>query len=384
MASKKKKEPSKIKRIRRKLDRDYGCIIYEKDFNLAIRFPVSIVKDIEDEDMELARESLEITGVHQITEKTVTAYIITDKDFLELEVDLFLEATEEGAAQPIHDAIISEESQKITRIDERMRKLIDECSQTQGSKAVKSTGGQAKIKESYTFGGRGRVVGHRKAREGTSFGDIALIPSIKTAAESGSFDNIRGIKVKHHHLKEKIYRSKTSTALCIVVDTSFFSDDKEQIRTVEAIIRTILTVAYEKRYHVGLVTYSGNEAEMKLPFTTDVDKGYEVIKKIKYGGLTPLPSGMKKGIEMLEKQRGDRTGMISIMVLITRGKANVPLYPGGFVRREIMNLANLTMSTPINPIVVHIGDEEEYVVKEISLKAGARYYKPPLLSEKML
>ncbi len=378
------KEDPKVSRIRRQVDRLYGCKIYDRDFNLAMRFPIKSVKYLDDEHIELARESLEITGVEEIKEKTVTVYLIGDKDYLEMEVDTFIEAVEEGVAKPIHDTVISKESQKQSMIDRRVRKLIDEASKKVSKKVVKGGGsGQGKVKESYTLGGRGRVVGYRPARKDTSFGDIALVPSIRRAIQTGSFDDITGVRIKSHHLQEKIYRSRTRTHICLVVDRSFYADSRKEINTVQMLIRTILTIAYEKRYHVGIVSYSGNSATVDLPFTTDVDKGYEVIKRFEWGGLSPLASGMKAGLEMLEKVRGDRTDMILMMVLITRGKANVPLYPGGFVRRELMDLAKMISRSHVRSMIYSITDDDEHLIKEISLRSDARYYKPPLLSDRV-
>ncbi len=378
------KEDPKVSRIRRKLDRLYGCKIYDRDFNLAIRFPVKSVRYLDNEHMEYARESLEITGVDEIKEKTVTAYLIGDKDYLEMEVETFLEAVEEGIAKPIHDTVTSKESQKHAMINQRVRKLIDEASKKISVKVVKSSGGgQGKVKESYTLGGRGRVVGYRPARKDTSFGDIALVPSIRRAIQTGSFDDIMGVRIKTHHLQEKIYRSRTRTQICLVVDRSFYADSRKEINTVEILIRTILTIAYEKRYHVGIVSYSGNSATVDLPFTTDVDKGHEVIKRFEWGGLSPLASGMKAGLEMLEKVRGDRSDMILMMVLITRGKANVPLYPGGFVRRELMHLAKLVSRSHARTMIFSVTDDDEHLIKEISLRSNSRYYKPPLVGDKV-
>ena len=378
-----KKEDPKITRIRRQLDRKYGCKIYDRDFNLAIRFPIKTIRELKDEHVDLARESLELTGVEDIKEKTVTAFLLSDKDFLEIEVETLLEAAEEGLAKPIHDTIISKESQIQAVINQRVRKLVDEATKKVSIKVVKSAGGgQGKVKQSYTLGGRGRVVGYRPARKDTSFGDIALVPSIRRAIQTGSFDDIMGVRLKSHHLQEKIYRSRTRTHVCLVVDRSFYADSHKEINTVEMLIRTVLTIAYEKRYHVGIVSYSGNNASVDLPFTTDVDKGYEVIKRFEWGGLSPLASGMRTGLEMLEKVRGDRSDMILMLILITRGKANVPLYPGGFIRRELMHFAKMIAQSHARTMVFSITDENEHLIKEISLRSDARYYKPPLLTDK--
>ncbi len=373
---------SAVRRMRKRLDRDHDCQLYEKDFNLAIRLPLKSVEDVEEEDLVKARESLEELGTSNIEEKAVSAYIIADEDHLELEIELFLEAVDEVEVAPILDQIVREESHKRSSIDSRVRKIVENLSVGQRTKDVSGTGSDsAKMKASYTLGGRGRVVGSRPARKDVDFGDVAVVPSIRKAVREGSFDRIRGLNLKKEHLQEKVYRSRTQTNLCLVVDTSFYPDMKEEINTMLWIIRVLLTMAYEKRYHVGIVSFSDNDAELELPFTTDVDKGYEVVEKFDFGGLSPLTSGLKTGLEMLEMQRGDRTQTVSLMVVLTRGKANVPLYPGGFVRRELDYLSGLLKELPIGVLMVHIGDEEEETMKEFSLESEARYYSPPMLEK---
>lgn len=377
-------ESARIKRIRKKLPRKYGCQIYERDFNLAIRFPKFKVSDIDDEDIILARESLEVTGIQEISEKTVSAYILADSDSLEVEIELFIEAVEQGKAGPILSSLVREESQKRDTIDKQIRNIVDNLSKMKTTKELKtSSSGGAKVKSSYVLGGRGRVVRYIPARQDVSFGNVAVIPTIRKAIMSGSFDTVSGLRIKTHHLQEKVYRSRTRTNICLVIDTSFLPDDNQAIATMEWLIKVIMAITYEKRGYVGLVSFSGDRARMESPFTTDVDKGGEVFTRMKFGGLTPLASGLKTGFEMLERQRGDREDVISIMILIARGKANVPLFPGGFIRRELIYYAKMVNASGVRPLVIHIGDEEENLIKELSFRAGARYYHPPLLNKKL-
>ncbi|MFO8110818.1 MAG: VWA domain-containing protein [Thermoplasmata archaeon] len=377
-------ESARIKRIRKKLPRKYGCQIYERDFNLAVRFPKRRVSDIDDNDVILARESLEITGLEEISEKTVSSYIIADTNYLEVEIELFIEAVEQGTAAPILSSLVREESQKRDMIDSQIRNIVSNLSQAKASKELRtSSSGGAKVKSSYVIGGRGRVVRYIPARRDVSFGNVAIIPTIRKAIQEGSFDTISGLDVKRRHLQEKVYRSRTRTNICLIMDTSFYSDDIQAITTMEWLLRVISAITYEKRGYLGIVSFSGNRAKIESAFTTDVDRGGEVFENFEFGGLTPLASGFKMGFEMLERQRGDREDVISIMVLIARGKANVPLFPGGFIRRELIYYANRIKASSVRPFVIHIGVEEENLIKELAFRAGARYYHPPLLNKKI-
>jgi len=354
--------------MRRRLSRDYGCEIYEDDFNLAIRLPIESIEMFSKEHLSSIRKSLERFDRGVIEEKVISTFLIADKDHVDLETEFFLEDLEAEDTKAISDRLVREESDKRTAINERVRKIIGKLSQVQKKET----------------GSRGKIVGSRRAEGDINLSDIAILPSIRKAIRSGSFDKERGPKVKKKHLQEKIYQTRLQTNLCLVADTSFNLDMVEEISTMIWIIRVILTMAYEKRFHVSIVSFSNNSAVVEMPFTTDVDKGYEVVSTFDYGGLSPLSSGLKTGMRALERQRGDRTQIISIMILLTQGKANVPLYPGGFVRRELTYLSETLKASHIKGVVIHIGEEEEHRMKELSFKSRSRYYSPPLLKEDLL
>jgi len=351
--------------MRRKLSRDYGSEIYEKDFNLAIRIPLESIESFKKEHIAPTRKTVEKFNRKTVEDKVISVFLIADEDHVDLELDFFLKVLEDENAKAISERLLKGESDRRTVISERVRSIIDELS-------------QVKIKDTRS---RGKVVGSRRARDDVNLSDIAILPSIRKAIRRGSIEKGRGPNVKKSHLQEKIYQTRLKTNVCIVADTSFNKNMQEEINTMIWIIRVLLTMAYEKRFHVGIISFSNNMAVVEMPFTTDVDKGYEVVKSFNYGGLSPLSSGLQTGIRALERQKGDRTQIISIMILLTQGKANVPLYPGGFVRRELDYLANVLRTSHIKSVMIHIGDEEEHQMKELSFKSRSRYYNPPILKE---
>ncbi len=379
--------PTLEEKIRKRLDKEFGSKIYKKDFTLGIRIPFNKVSEIRDTDIPSLKETVLDIGFERIRNYTVTTLLVSNKESVEFETETLLRAIENDTIEPIHTALVTSGKRKIQRIDERIRKLISESTMKASSTVTTTGSGGAKLEETYKLGGRGRVVGYTKAREDVSFGDVAVVPTIREAVSQGSFHDSFGskkINVKRDHLQENIYRSRTKLYQLLVVDTTYLPDETRKIRTLEQICRTVLTVSYEKRSHVGILSFSGDEAELKLPFTTEVSEGEEILKDLDYGGLSPLPSALKKGLTLLERARGSRTDVVLTMILITRGKANVPLYPGGYLRRELMELSEMIRQSMINAIIVNLGgDASDTLLKEIAHRARARYYEPPLLGEKI-
>jgi len=381
-----KEEESLEDRIRKRLDTEFGTNIYKKDFTLGIRIPFGQVTEIRESDIPSLKRAVEEIGIDKIKEDTVTTLLVSNQDSVEFETEVLIRAIENKTVEPLHGAVVSSGKQKIQKIDEKIRRLLDESS-LQSSKTVSGGGtGGAKIEESYKLGGRGRVVGDTKAREDVNFGDVAVVPTIRNAVRQGSFrgpGRSGGVNIKRSHLREKIYRSRTKLQQLMIIDTSYLPDEMRKIRTVEEIAKTVLTVSYEKRSQVSIISSSGDEAKLELPFTTEVSKGEEVLDEFKYGGLSPLPSALKKGLILLKRARGSRTDVISIMMLITRGKANVPLFPGGYVRRELLELSKMIRASPIQMIIVNVGGEESTLLKEMAHTSRARYYESPILGEKV-
>jgi len=374
-------------KIRRRLDREFGAKVYTKDFTLGIRIPFARVSEVRGSDLPRFKEAVNDLGFERVKNNTVTTLLVSNKDSVEFETETLFRAIENNTVEPIHKAVVTSGKRKIQRIDEKIRDLINESTMKASSTVTGGGTGGAKIEESYKLGGRGRVVGYTKAREDVDFGDVAVVPTIREAVSKGSFKETLGgrkVNVKRDHLKENIYRARTKLYQLLVIDTSYLSDETRKIRTVEEIAKTVLTVSYEKRSHVGIISSLGDEATLELGFTTEVSKGDEVLSRLQYGGLSPLPSALKMGLTMLERARGSRTDVILIMMVITRGKANVPLFPGGYVRRELMDLCKMIRQSMINTIIVNVGGEDSNtLLKEMAYRTHARYYEPPLLGEKI-
>ncbi len=380
--------PTLEEKIKKRLDREFGSKIYRKDFTLGIRVPFTHVAELRDSDLEPLKKSVKEIGVENIKRDTVTTLLVSNEDSIEFETEMLIRAIENNTVEPIQKAVVSTGKRKIQRIDEKIRELLNESSMRASSITSGGGSGGAKVEESYKLGGRGRVVGYTKARDDVSFGDVAVVPTLRTAVSKGSFQEhaLGGnrIRVKREHLRENIYRTRTKLYHLLVVDTSYLPDETRKIRTLEEIAKTVLTVSYEKRSYVGMISSSGNEAKLELPFTTEVDRGDEVLNRLKYGGLSPLASALRMGLILLERARGSRTDVILTMMVITRGKANVPLYPGGYVRRELMDLCKMISQSMINTIIVNVGAERSNtLLKEMAYRTQARYYEPPLLGEKI-
>lgn len=169
------------------------------------------------------------------------------------------------------------------------------------------------------------------------------------------------------------------TFMNLVVDIGSSLDEEMKIRCVLPTVRSVLQAAYERRDQVSLVTASGNRAAILVNFTTDVEHASMRLRSIKFGGLSPLASGIVTGYEYLSKKVGDRGAAIPILVILTDGTANVPMYPGGHIRRELDRLLMHLSKGKALILIVDTSVEGSHAVREFALKCAGRYYHPPFI-----
>ena len=97
---------------------------------------------------------------------------------------------------------------------------------------------------------------------------------------------------------------------------------------VKGAILSLLEDAYEKRDSIGLVAFRKERAEVLLNITRSIDLAQKCLKDLKTGGKTPLADGLEKAYEILKVERVRKIDVIQYLVIVSDGKANVPLKNG--------------------------------------------------------
>ena len=233
--------------------------------------------------------------------------------------------------------------------------------------------------EVLTKGKRGRYVRHRMPDGKVN--DIAIAPTIRAAA----IHAIDGrIQVKRSDYREKVRRRRIATLIDIVLDTSGSMDEIDKVEITRSVIVALLKDAYQRRDKVSMVSYSGRKAETVLPFTSSVERAKRYLENIPFGGTTPLASGILTGLHGLHNEIKKDPATIPIMILVTDGKANVPLEVGGNIHRELLVVLKYLVHEGIHVLVVDMSSKGSDLAREISEKSGGRYYHPERLSKETL
>jgi Mg-chelatase subunit ChlD len=233
--------------------------------------------------------------------------------------------------------------------------------------------------EVLTKGKRGRYVRHRMPDGKVN--DIAIAPTIRAAAIHAKDGRIQ---VKKSDYREKVRRRRIATLIDIVLDTSGSMDEIDKVDITRSVIVALLKDAYQRRDKVSMVSYSGRKAETVLPFTSSVERAKRYLENIPFGGTTPLASGILTGLHGLHNEIKKDPTTIPIMILVTDGKANVPLEVGGNIHRELLVVLKYLVNEGIHVLVVDMSSKGSDLAREISEKSGGRYYHPERLSKENL
>ncbi len=207
--------------------------------------------------------------------------------------------------------------------------------------------------ETFSSENVGRYV---SARYPTGTADVALDATLRAAAPHQAVRDRKGmaVAVRGEDIRERVRVGKVSVACVFVVDASGSMGATRRMESAKGAVLSMLLDSYRHRDRIGLVAFRGNNAEILLPLCSSVDLAQKHLVDLPTGGKTPLAAGLMKGMEVLLQERRKNGEVIPMMVVISDGRANVPV--SGDVRQEVLSLAEEIRSHGIRTVVI---DTEE-------------------------
>jgi magnesium chelatase subunit D len=260
-----------------------------------------------------------------------------------------------------------------------VRKILSDFAKSKKKKVISTQAKSGRRAEVLTKGKRGRYVRYRMPEGKVT--DIAIAPTIRAAAMHAQDGRIRVLQSDY---REKVRRRRICTLINIVLDTSGSMDEIDKVDITRSVIVALLKDAYQRRDKVSLVTYSGRKAKLVLPFTSSVERAKRYLETIPFGGTTPMASGILTGLHVLHNEIKKDPSTIPIMILVTDGKANMPLEVGGNIRRELALILKYVISEGIHLLAVDMSSQGSELATEITRMTGGRYFHPERLSKESL
>jgi len=144
---------------------------------------------------------------------------------------------------------------------------------------------------------------------------------------------------------------KTGNLILFVVDASGSMAASRRMEAVKGSVLSLLMDAYQRRDSVGVIAFRGVEAQVLLEPTHSVELAEEAMRALPTGGRTPLPHALQLATQVLE--RNARPGALQpLLVLLSDGKANVPLPGGGDAWQQTLALAGALQERHIPALVL--------------------------------
>ena len=140
-------------------------------------------------------------------------------------------------------------------------------------------------------------------------------------------------------MHQKIRNGKAGNLILFVVDASGSMAAGKRMEAVKGSVFNLLKDAYQKRDMVGVISFRGVEAEILLEPTRSIDLAEGALANLPTGGRTPLAHGMQLAETVLIQYKNDNN-VHPLLIILSDGKANVPLPGGGDPWRQVLLLAS--------------------------------------------
>ncbi|WP_461142036.1 magnesium chelatase subunit D family protein [Spirosoma pomorum] len=177
--------------------------------------------------------------------------------------------------------------------------------------------------------------------------DLAVTATLQSSLIRGADD----WGLTRDDLHQTVRAGKTGNLILFVVDASGSMAAHRRMEAVKGCILSLLQDAYQHRDSVGMIAFRGVEAQVILSPSRDVEQAEQALHQLPTGGRTPLPHALQLAEEVIEQ--AIRSGSAKpFLVLLSDGKANVPLPGGGDAWQQTIQLATQLREQQISALVL--------------------------------
>ena len=217
--------------------------------------------------------------------------------------------------------------------------------------------------------------------------DLALDATLRTAAvyRKGRPQRDGCLTIVESDFRYKVRENHVGATVVFVVDASGSMGASKRMKETKEAILSMLYDSYQKRDKVGLVAFRRQQAEILLDVTSSVNLAQKKLQQLPTGGRTPLAAGLFQAWQMLKSRRYKDPEMLPILVLVTDGRANAPLWSRDPVE-DALRVAGQIQADRIQSIVV---DTEKdfislHIARQVAQALDAAYYKVDELQGEVL
>jgi magnesium chelatase subunit D len=184
--------------------------------------------------------------------------------------------------------------------------------------------------------------------------DISVMATLQSALIRDQDD----FQITRNDLHQKVRKGKTGNLILFVVDASGSMAASSRMEAVKGSVLSLLTDAYQRRDMVGVISFRGVEAQLLLEPTYSVEQAEQAMQSLPTGGRTPLPHALQLAIQVINNLNPDKD-LKPLLVILSDGKANVPLPGGGDAWQQTLQLSGQLFQSNIPALV--LDTENDYL-----------------------
>lgn len=184
--------------------------------------------------------------------------------------------------------------------------------------------------------------------------DIAFDATIRAAApyQKGREHDGLSISIHPQDVRAKVRERRSGCTIMFLVDASGSLGVRKRMAAVKGAVLSMLRDSYVKRDRIGMMAFRRDSAELILPPTKSVEYSYKKLEELPTGGKTPLGEALVTVNEFMTSYSRSHPGESCYIVLITDGRANVPLKQGADANEEVRKLASEMAIPQVKWIVI--------------------------------
>jgi magnesium chelatase subunit D len=152
-------------------------------------------------------------------------------------------------------------------------------------------------------------------------------------------------------LHEKVEVVKNANLVLFVVDASQSMAALKRMELVKGTIMNLLDDAYQRRDKVAVISFRGEKATVLLRPTRSVEVAQRQLKDLPTGGRTPLAHALGLARELLEDSNKNK-GFAPLLIVLTDGKANVPVARGSDSWQDSLSAARHLLELAVPTLVI--------------------------------
>ena len=244
---------------------------------------------------------------------------------------------------------------------------------------------------------RGRYIQSRPSPGNA--GDLAFDATLRAAApyqkerKERRDENGPALALRSEDYQRKVRVTRAANLVLFVVDASWSMAVAERMEATKGTVMSLLTDAYQRRDHVGVVVFQKNRASLVLTPTNSVELARRALIDIPVGGKTPLSSGLQMAYEVITRELRRHPDLMPLMVLLTDGAGNVSttnlppqeeayrvaeMFPSADIRSIVINMETAAFDQGLAQALAHHLEGPCYTLAELKAESLLRTVREEL------